>query len=621
MGKFAKLWLAVCALACSGPAAADCYRPKTASPPKSASYEEGREAMLAAIRAISTRCASTQWAARLGELLAADPEKEADAEAQAGRFLLRWAVVGYCGAPFPADTRAFGDVQCASLGSPSKLPLHAAPATFVVDAKDEDDHTCQSAIGFLLYDNALRYNRRLIKHAAYPNKDLCHVSKEPGEVAKLLGSAPPADQIPTGVADLPTAARFGLTDKVYELIDDRADPAHTDALGFTALEWAVMRGYEGVFERLVKLPATQRYCAALSAAIRYGRREMATKLAGRCIEPDLLPFLTATAAEAGYLDAVKLLVEQGVDLNFPTCKHYPTCKLWSAPLHHAALAGHPEVVRYLLDKGANPTTVLISIPNNKGKALTPLYYAIINGRGDAEVVRLLLEWGAPLNSCYEWRENGADMPALFWALGSASPDIVKVLVNHGAPVDGPANPEQEYQCAAKRWKEKVYTRRYLEPPIFSYLWHTTPQALDQLLALGANPNVLDSEGSTPLITAIMQNGTYEKLPSGGVYGAGKMPPRLIPGHEKAVHQGIEPVRRLLEHKADPNFRSKAGLAPLHHAARSEYCRDIAELLLANGADINIPDNDGRTPLDYAKELKLDRMIDFLTSKGARTGKT
>src|SRR5262249_5682117 len=159
--------------------------------------------------------------------------------------------------------------------------------------------------------------------------------------------------------------------------------------------------------------------------------------------------------------------------NFPTCKYYPTCKLWSAPLHHAALGGHPEVVRYLLDKGANPTSVLISIPNHKGKTLTPLYYAIINARGDAEVVRLLLERGAPLNTRHEWRENGADMPALFWALGSASPEIVKVLVDHGAPVDGPANPEQEYRCAAKRWKEKAHTRRYLEPPIFSYLWHTT----------------------------------------------------------------------------------------------------------------------------------------------------
>jgi ankyrin repeat protein len=99
-----------------------------------------------------------------------------------------------------------------------------------------------------------------------------------------------------------------------------------------------------------------------------------------------------------------------------------------------------------------------------------------------------------------------------------------------------------------------------------------------------------------------------------------MAPKLVDGAKNAVHQGIEPVRILLRHKADPNFRSKAGLAPLHHAAQSEYARDIGAALLDSGADVNIRDNDGRTPLDHAKDLGLDRMVEFLTSKGARSGK-
>lgn len=52
------------------------------------------------------------------------------------------------------------------------------------------------------------------------------------------------------------------------------------------------------------------------------------------------------AALRGNLDAVKILVEHGADVNLGTNDG-------SSPLHHAAFMGHPEVLQFLLDNGAN----------------------------------------------------------------------------------------------------------------------------------------------------------------------------------------------------------------------------------------------------------------------------
>jgi hypothetical protein len=60
------------------------------------------------------------------------------------------------------------------------------------------------------------------------------------------------------------------------------------------------------------------------------------------------------------------------------------------------------------------------------------------------------------------------------------------------------------------------------------------------------------------------------------------------------------VRFLLEHGADPNVQDKDGGTPLHFAV--EGCHvDVARLLLDYGADPTIRDNKGRTPLDIGSD--------------------
>jgi 26S proteasome non-ATPase regulatory subunit 10 len=79
------------------------------------------------------------------------------------------------------------------------------------------------------------------------------------------------------------------------------------------------------------------------------------------------------------------------------------------------------------------------------------------------------------------------------------------------------------------------------------------------------------------------------------------------------------MRALLAKGADVALADSRGLTALHHAARSDYNVEIAEILLRHGADINARDASGRTPLDHAREVKLTRMPAVLLAAGARGG--
>ncbi len=59
-----------------------------------------------------------------------------------------------------------------------------------------------------------------------------------------------------------------------------------------------------------------------------------------------------------------------------------------------------------------------------------------------------------------------------------------------------------------------------------------------------------------------------------------------------------------------------GVTVLHIAAR-EGKREIAEMAITHGADVNAKDQRGRTPLDYAAEAKQREVVAYLSSKGAR----
>ena len=120
------------------------------------------------------------------------------------------------------------------------------------------------------------------------------------------------------------------------------------------------------------------------------------------------------AAIKGCTEMVKLLMDAGADPK--TVKKYK----WS-PLHNAVLYGHIDVVKVLLDGGANPDEA-------SAGGTTMLYLATLIGHtAHTDVVQLLLNMGANPNV-----PNNFGCTPLHCAALSGYKDMVKFLLDGGA---------------------------------------------------------------------------------------------------------------------------------------------------------------------------------------------
>ena len=106
-----------------------------------------------------------------------------------------------------------------------------------------------------------------------------------------------------------------------------------------------------------------------------------------------------------------------------------------------------------------------------------------------------------------------------------------------------------------------------------------------LLKQGADVNITDDNGSTPLHWAIRT-------------------------------ESIESIEFLIEQGADVNAADDNGLTPLHWTTCTDNIK-LAELLLEKGADINAADIYDRTPIHVQRAFGSIEIIKFLKSKGAK----
>lgn len=135
------------------------------------------------------------------------------------------------------------------------------------------------------------------------------------------------------------------------------------------------------------------------------------------------------AAARGDVVETRLCLRLGVDPNAPSRWGWSRENHGETPLTAAAQFGRVEVVRLLLDNGADPNL------RDRGPELpgeTPLSTAAMHGQLD--VCRVLLEAGADPNVRTRPMQPGdaGDWTALDWALQAGQPAVADLLRRHGA---------------------------------------------------------------------------------------------------------------------------------------------------------------------------------------------
>ena len=257
----------------------------------------------------------------------------------------------------------------------------------------------------------------------------------------------------------------------------------------------------------------------------------------------------------------QLLLERGADVNTRRNDYW-------TPLHVASYYGNVEVVRVLLDHGADLEA------NAKGdngeKPLHSVSYGKYRSQEDGvRVAQLLLEHGADVNT----RRRNHWTP-LHVASYYGNLEVVRLLLDHGADLeanaegDNGAKPLHSLSCGKFKSQDgvrvaqlllergaDVNTRRkdHLTPLHLASRWGKL-DIVQLLIHHGAEVNAVDDFGETPLHE--VSQGKYEYQ-----------------------EDGVRVAQLLLHHGADVNPKSRAGYTPQALASRTERPK-LAELLLS-----------------------------------------
>jgi len=293
------------------------------------------------------------------------------------------------------------------------------------------------------------------------------------------------------------------------------------------------------------------------------------------------------AAVKGDLDRVRELLDQDPRLANRVSdygSYYLGC---GAPLKNAAAGGHIEIVKLLLDHGADPNLPEEGIAPN-GHAL---YSAVYNGH--YEIAKLLLEHGAYPNPEVE---SSAD--AVFIAIMNGDLRMIDLLASYGAVWNIPVTKGRafRYEDMAARLpaRSAPVLAHYGDVQTAAALFATNPELAD-------DPEALKNAAG---------NGHEEFV---------RLMLRYQPELAKrvAVSRPREMATLLFEHGMDPNHPNWLRITPLHNfAERGDL--ESAALFIDRGADLQAREEEFcSTPLGWAAMFGQTRMVEFLLRRGAK----
>ena len=95
--------------------------------------------------------------------------------------------------------------------------------------------------------------------------------------------------------------------------------------------------------------------------------------------------------------------------------------------------------------------------------------------------------------------------------------------------------------------------------------------------------------------------------------------KSTPLFEAARVQSLPIVEYLLSHGANVNLRDTEGWTPLLRSLQRSGGDDVISVLIAYGADVNVRGQNGYSPLHIAVAQQNKNIIELLLSSGAQEG--
>ncbi|KAN0137936.1 Ankyrin repeat-containing domain protein [Lactarius tabidus] len=295
----------------------------------------------------------------------------------------------------------------------------------------------------------------------------------------------------------------------------------------------------------------------------------------------------AAALYGGHIQIAELLFQHGANVNIHGSEEQtPLHTVIEWPMNLVASA-----VPFLLNHGADV--------NARRKDLsTPLHLATTLGNFDqvVDVNSRKVSSEAPLRLVQKSTSTRS---------GGNRANLVQLLLEHGANVDS-------------RDEKDATTLHYAS------LMRDLNVA-QMLLDHGANVNAEDNWGRTPLHRVLEGNHDSENdrfsvaqllVEHGADINAGHKVDAETPLHLASYLLEVKLVRMFLDHGANVNVKDNWGRTPLHRVLEArDYCDDdrfgVAQLLIERGADVNAHDDVPKTPLhlaSYFPDLSLVRML-------------
>jgi len=327
------------------------------------------------------------------------------------------------------------------------------------------------------------------------------------------------------------------------------------------------------------------------------------------------------------IELVRALIKAGANVKVKN-------QFGTSAITEAAIIGSAPIIDALLKAGADANT---KTPEGE----TSLMEAARAGK--LEAAKRLLDAGADANA----KETWGGQSAIMWAASQGQPEMIKLLASRGADVNA--------RGVIHQWERKVITEprpKDMNKGGFTPLLYAAREGCVEcakaLIAAKADPDLDDPDRVTPINMALLNLhfdfaaymikagadvdkwDLYGRTPIYMAADVSTLPMKgngamaVIPSEDKTT--ALDVAKMLIDAGADPNIQLKRrppyrdvpqdrggdtilaqGATPLLRAARAGDAKFV-ELLLKNGALVDLPSKEGVTPLMAAAGVEFGTRV-------------